>query len=565
MLGAHAGCSSGPDGGILTDQAAKALSEQLLQELESSATPEERQAREDTRLAVEGYAYGQPVDPASLPPATPGVPRAVAGPEDEAHLYKQLGVVALFHGSAAGALWASLQAVRRAPGRPEYLSQAGAILGELGRHEPALAFLRKASHLEPHESLHRMSMAASLAETGERDAAAAELEAAREAEPDHRLLEGMLLDVYLGDLPAARALREDLHTRCSTDLEMVSGLASAESLRAFTTAMSSEVSVLTGELLDLYGSMPLDLPEGLMERLDEIQEEHVTRFSEDHEAPLDARTAAVQEVIDAEIESTAQTLADCNAATNYACTCAYDHCVEHLELLRGTALPATQEALRAFLPGSVRLLRSQELAVVGELFHRREELPPAALGWVLQLTYAELQLQCKTLSLDYGYALSPFLTHLDVANLYCTFEEGCRSAEEEARQEAIRRAIEEQREAEALLLKLEAWIAQLNLLEPLQLELCFVVGCLGVDGSQLSLKLGGPLAASFTLDLDRLAVGARIHLGLADPTGNLIGGEVSVGGDIGLGGSTFDVRASQSALFGTLRSDTYIYRVNTGP
>jgi hypothetical protein len=559
LLVLTAGCSSKSDGGLLTDQAAQALAEQLIREMETAARPDELQMFESFRLLVESYDFAQPVDPASLPPPEAGLPRAIIEPEDEAHLYMAIGVFALLQGSQNGALWCSLQAVRLKPACADYLSQAGAFLSLLGRHDPARAFLHKAKHLEPGTVQHRMSLAVSLAETGEKTAAAAELETAMATETDHRLLGDMLLGVYLVDLPAGRALREELHMRCSADLEFVRDITSSEQLRSFTEAMSAEISDITDNLILLFQRMPQDLPDGLMEGLQAAQEDYTTRFTQGYETPLDAAVAEVQADIDAEIESSARTLANCNAATNYECTCAYVHCAGHMNTLRSQTVPATFTALRAFLPGSLRLLRGQELAMVGEIVRRQPELSPGTLDWALRIAYAELHLQCKALSLDYASALAPHLTHLDTTSLYCTYAQGCRDAEEEAKKEAARRALEAEQEAEAMALEILASLSEWQLLEPLKFEVCLVVGCLAVDGPQITLKTAGPLAVSVTVDTDAIAIGTRIHLGLSDPTGNGIGGEVSIGGTVGAQGTSLSAEASIGAAGGTVGKTTTLF------
>ena len=130
----------------------------------------------------------------------------------------------------------------------------------------------------------------------------------------------------------------------------------------------------------------------------------------------------------------------------------------------------------------------------------------------------------------------------------------CRTAEEEARQAERQQRIEEARLAEEERLRQEALAKQKAQDDKIKGEVCLdSIGCLGIDGSKVSVKIGGPVFAQFTVDTDRVAVGARVGVGVSDPSGgNLAGADLSIGGEISSSGSsTFDVRASYSYAAGT--------------
>jgi hypothetical protein len=153
-----------------------------------------------------------------------------------------------------------------------------------------------------------------------------------------------------------------------------------------------------------------------------------------------------------------------------------------------------------------------------------------------------------------------------VINANCEMEDICRTAEEEARQAAWKQKIEEMRLAEEERVRQEALAKQKAQEDKIKGEVCLdSLGCLGIDGSKLSVKIGGPVFAQFTVDTDNLSIGARVGVGVSDPSGgNLAGADLSIGGTISTtGSSTFDIRASYSYAAGTGGGSTTLWGISS--
>jgi hypothetical protein len=189
-------------------------------------------------------------------------------------------------------------------------------------------------------------------------------------------------------------------------------------------------------------------------------------------------------------------------------------------------------------------------------------LSQSSAEWSVKFEYMLLGMHCLAIGQGAADVLGVVYGAATVVNANCQMESICRTAEEEARQAAWKQRIEEERLAEEERVRQEALAKQKAQEENIKGEVCLdSIGCLGIDGGKLSVKIGGPVFAQFTVDTDRAAVGVRVGVGVSDPSGgNLAGGDLSIGGEISTtGSSSFDIRASYSFAAGTKSGSVVLY------
>jgi tetratricopeptide (TPR) repeat protein len=547
VCGGSCGSDDGP-GEILTDDQIVALCDRFIDEIESNSSSDQLSGLEELAQIVAEYDYGK----------ASGVLRELTPytlePSDPQELYRMYGAIGLLNGNRSAGLWSTLQAVRLLPSDPLALSQAGTILTDMERCKDAGKFLRKAKHHdEAGDELLRMSLAANHTCQGDLPGAIDELQEAVELAPDNLLAQSALMDLYIQDTPSLSTQREAMYSVCVADIADAVLLESLAEMEAFVTAKSDEVTALTIDLANLYTSLPLDLPDGLILALDANIDAYEAMYYPSYADPLDEDVNAVGTMASDTAETLAQALSDCCEATNYSCSCFYDYCTGYWEMVENDVDPRLYDAVARFLPGAVGLFKAYELEMAGEIIHYRTQMSDAGADWSVRYAYKLLSIQCKEISLEVAYGLEgTFLQH-DMAGLNCQMEEACRTAEEAARQAALKLRIEEERRAAAEEARKKALAAEQARDDSIRGELCLdSVGCLGVDGSKLSVKIGGGVFAKFSVDVDKLSVGVRVGVGIGDPTGgNIASADLSVGGEIGPSGTSFDITHSQSYAAGT--------------
>ncbi|MBW2700044.1 MAG: hypothetical protein JRF33_04425 [Deltaproteobacteria bacterium] len=543
---------------IATDAEIVAFCEASIAEIETSSSVDQLAGFEEITQNVADYDYSTPDAPNDPPGAY------TLEPTGPAHYYKMFGVIALLNGNRSAALWASLQATIQAPSDPEFLAQVGAVLINSERCEEATTFLNKAKHIDEDHELYRMSLSVAHSCLEEKKEAIAEMEKAVELAEDNLLAKEALKDLYLEELDSATEPREAMLFTCYADIVEAIKLSSAQEASDFTMSKSTEVSELTSVFLDLFMAMPTDIPEGFLESLDAVDTEYNNRYENSFTAPLEQAVNDLSDVIASETESISQGVMDCCETNNYACSCFYNYCSDYMNLQETEVFPRTNAALQAFLPGSLVLFKDRELASLGEIVRQQEQISDTTADWASRYIYNLQAMHCKEISLEVAYALQSAFWQYERAKAECELEEMCRNAEEAARQTELQQKIDDAREAEAARLEAESLAKQTAHDADIQGELCLdSLGCLGVDGSKLTLKIGGPVFASLGVDTAKFGVEIRAGVGISDPTGNLAAADLSLGGEITSSGSSIDIKQSQSMAAGTIKSEISIFKIKS--
>ncbi len=558
VCGGSCGSDDGP-GEILTDDQIVALCDRLIEEIESNSSSEQVSGLEEVHQIVADYDYGKAsgilreLTPYTLEPSVPQ------------ELYRMYGAIALLNGSRSAGLWCSLQAVRLLPSDPLALSQAGTILTDMERCKDAGKFLRKAKYRggdgEGGELL-RMSLAANHSCLGDLPGAITELQEAAELEPENLLVQSALMDLYIQIAPSLITQREAMFSVCAVDIADAVLLESLAEMETYCTDKSDETTALTLDMVNLYTSMPPGLPADLITALDANIDAYEARYYQSYADPLDQEVDEVGTMAFDTAETLAADLSDCCERTNYDCSCFYDYCSGYWEMVELNVDPQLYDAVAQFLPGAVGLFKAYELAMAGEIIRYQSQMSEAAVEWAVQYAYKLLAIQCKEIGLEVAYGLEgSFLQHGQAVS-NCQLETACRTAEEEARQAELKRRIEEERLAAAEEARKKALAAEQARDDSIRGELCLdSVGCVGLEGSKIFVKIGGGVFAKFSVDVEKYSFGARVGAGVSDPTGgNVASADVSFGGEISPSGTSIDITHSQSFAAGTVGKNYQLFK-----
>jgi hypothetical protein len=560
-----AACSGGSGSGdkdrVFTDEEIVALCDDLIEEIEDESDADQIAGFQQVEQNVAGYDYTIPSGPGD-----PGIYNLE--PDDEAQLYQMHAVIAMLGGSRAAALWCALQAVRLEPDDAEALSLAGTILLQLERNEDALAFLVKAVFEDENEELHHLSLASAYKNLGKTQKALDQAKEALDLAPDNMVVKNAVMDMYMEDLSQTiRDRRSELVSACNARIQEAISLASLDEIGVFTQATQQATMDISDDLSALTMSMPMDFPMGFIEGLSNAQSSCVDRWDNLYWYPLNQELDDIQSYSFDEQDAAAVDLSNCCGTTlPCPCTCFYDYCSSGLTLHEDHTVPDSYEAMERFVVGSVIDFKNRELETVGMIISNLPELSQSGAEWAIEFEYLLLNMHCLAIAEGAVTALTVVYSEAAVINANCEMEDICRTAEEEARQAAWKQKIEEMRLAEEERIRKEALAKQKAQEDKIKGEVCLdSLGCLGIDGSKLSVKIGGPVFAQFTVDTDNLSIGARVGVGVSDPSGgNLAGADLSIGGTISTtGSSTFDIRASYSYAAGTGGGSTTLWGISS--
>jgi hypothetical protein len=374
------------------------------------------------------------------------------------------------------------------------------------------------------------------------------------------------MDYNAEQVDAIVGLEGSLYAMCENDINQALQLASTQQVGDFTMAKQQETQELTQQMAGMYMSMPADVPPELITKIAELQSDY------------DMKNSAITDQLFLELdllyelwgdsqEDLAQQLSDCclSAGGFPCCGCFKHHCQGGWGYLNLEDFPASQDVLANYLRDALTALVHGELELTGTLVAAFPGMSDPAVMWTAELVYYPLTMYCKAISLGVANVQMHIHASRDIAEANCNAAEiECQTeeylAEWQARQQELQRLAEEAA-AEALRLA-KAKAAGKD--DGLSGEVCLdSIGCLGIDGGKFSVKIGGPLYAQFSVDTDNLSVGVRVGAGVSDPTGGNIGGaDISIGGEIGPSGTSFDVTHSQSAAFGTVKRNYHVFKRN---
>ncbi|MFC1654404.1 hypothetical protein ACFL2F_01255 [Myxococcota bacterium] len=555
--GCGGGSGSDDKDRIFTDEEIVALSDDLIEDIEADSDADQLAGFLEVEQAVAGYDYTIPSGPGD-----PGIYNLE--PSDQPQLYQMHAVIALLGGSRSAALWCSLQAVRLKPDDPEALSEAGVILLQLDEDEDAQAFLRKAVYEDENEELYHLSLANAYKSLGKVPQALDQAKKALELAPDNMVVKNAVMQMYMDDLSQEiRDQRSAMVSACTAHIQQAVSLKDLDEVGAFTQATQQASSDMGTDLAEHAMGMPMDFPMGFIEELSNLQSGCMDRWTNSYWGPLSQDLDDIQNYSFDEQDSFAVDLSDCCGTTvPCPCQCFYDYCTDNLMLHEDHTVPDSYEAMESFLVGSLIDFKNRELETVGEIIRNLPQLSQSSAEWAVKYEYLMLGMHCLSIGQGAADVLGVVYGEATVVTANCQMEQICRTAEEEARQAAWKQRIEEERLAEEERVRQKALAKQKAQEDNIKGEVCLdSIGCLGIDGSKVSVKIGGPVFAQFTVDTDRAAVGVRVGVGVSDPSGgNLAGGDLSIGGEISTSGSsTFDVRASYSFAAGTKSGNVVLF------
>jgi len=533
FLSAVVGCSGGSGSGdtdrVFTDEEIVALCDDMIEEIEDESDADQLAGFQQVEQTVAGYDYTIPSGPGD-----PGIYNLE--PDDQSQLYQMHAVIAMLAGSRAAALWCALQAVRLEPDDAEALSQAGTILLQLDEDEDALAFLVKAVFEDENQELYHLSLAGAYKNLGKMQKALEQAKDALDLAPDNLVVKQVVMDMYMDELSQEiKDRRSELVSACNAHIQEAISLSSLEEIGAFTEATQQATMDISDDLSNLTMSMPMDFPMGFIEGLSDVQSSCMDRWDNLYWFPLDQELDDIQSYSFDEQDAAAVDLSNCCGTTvPCPCTCFYDFCSAGLTLHEDHTVPDSYEAMERFVVGSVIDFKNREMETVGMIISNLPELSQSGAEWAIEFEYLLLSLHCHAIAEGAVAALTVVYSEASVINANCEMEDICRTAAEAARQAEWKQKIEEMRLAEEERVRQEALAKQKAQEDKIKGEVCLdSLGCLGIDGSKLSVKIGGPVFAQFTVDTDKLSVGARVGVGITDPSGgNIAGADMTIGGEI---------------------------------
>jgi tetratricopeptide (TPR) repeat protein len=562
--GAFSGCGSqSGSSGVMSEDQVVSFCDDLIGEIEQDSSPTQLEGFDDVKQYVADYTFQASGILGPLAPPPPEDPTIIE-PENEAGLYRMVGVLALFNGNLAASTWASAQAARLAPADSGSLSQLGVGMIENQRCKDAERLLKTAkSHDTQKNELIRLSLGSAYACQNKADQAQQEIAEALDIAPDSVMAREAMMEYRAEKVDYIVGLEDSLYAQCENDINQALQLSSSQACADFTQQKQAEVQVLSQQMMTLLMNMPPDVPPDLIVTITDLQDE---TYQKDDVITnkLNSDTDDAQTAWEDGQDQLSLELGDCcQAASQPCCACFKYFCSGCWGFLMNTNLPAEQAALATYLQNVLQNLVDGELKTTGALMQAFPDMSDAAVSWTASLVYNGLSVDCKRIALGVNIVQTQIHAMRDVAQAHCeATQQVCQTQEYLSEWEAKQQELEDaaQAVADAIDELAKSMVDGQN--NSLKGEISLDdLGSLGIDGGALSLKIGGPVFAKFTVDFANLSIGIRAGVGISDPTGgNIAGADLSVGGEVGVDHTSFDISHSQSAVFGTYSHTTPIFK-----
>jgi len=522
-----------------------------------------------TKSSVEEYVAGYfPAPDARLSPffttRQADIPQDTTyEPADRADLYRMISQLALLSAADNLAAWAALQAVILDPDDPRTLYQAGLVLSEIAQASEALPFLLRARAQDTGQDLGPwlpLTLAWTYVDVGhDTEAALAATEVVARGPMNGVALNAAAMVLHQsGHTVAAQSLLDWGQRVAPDDPVIQQGL---EALGGPDEA---------GQLPDMGSPLPLDANPEFVQAFLSCQESYYNDLANFQRPYFDEWDAIkfdyTQEQIP--IGDTHDTcIHQCSQGGGDYCTvgCNLDYCESLSSLLAstGTLLVDSYTRYHKEVMGPLEGFVECAVTMVSD-FHR--VLSADTVAWaadqMVVLTRNHIEMPVESMADAQETTLEEMAQPV---------EEACRIAREEAfaaAEQAVQ-AEKERLEEEARLAQEKERSAQeaalppwLRLKEGQPSQFCLDgLGCLGMTRDTFAVTIGsGPLAATFTVDTRRKALGIGVSAGWNDPTGNLVSTGVVLEGTIGVHGTSFAVKESTTAYAGGLQADVVLYR-----
>jgi len=562
--GAFSGCGSqSGSSGVMSEDQVVSFCDDLIGEIEQDSSPTQLEGFDDVKQYVADYTFQASGILGPLAPPPPEDPTIIE-PENEAGLYRMVGVLALFNGNLAASTWASAQSARLAPADPDSLSQLGVNLIDNQRCKDAERLLKTAkSHDTQKNELIRLSLGSAYACQNKADQAQQEVAEALDIAPDSVMARTAMMEFRAEQVDYIVGLEGSLYAMCENDINQALQLASSQQCADFTQQKNLEAQALTQEMLNLTMNMPADVPYDLLVTIADLTTENMNR-SDAIDNQLYTNMDTIFEAWSDNQDLLGQQLGDCcQAAGQPCCGCFKSFCSGDWGYLMITDLPADQQALATYLRDALNNMVAGELEMTGALMAAFPGMSDAAVSFESSIVYNSLSVDCKHIALGVALVQTHIYGTRDGAEAHCeSVDAVCQTAEYlsewEAKRQEMDQAAQEAADAAEKLAKSMVDGQNDGLKGEISLD---SLGGVGVDGGKLSLKIGGTAFAKFTVDFANLTIGIRAGVGISDPTGgNIVGADLTVGGEVGLDHTSFDITHSQSAVFGTMTQDYHLFQ-----
>jgi len=560
--GGGGGSSSGStDSTVVSDDQIYETTWSLIDELEANATDSEKEVYreiEDYVLAYDSYTSSA----AQIQAMAEGSSETIE-PESYADLYRMIGIFAMLQGSRNGSLWASLKAVLESQDDPAALAQVGTVLNELERYEEAIVYLAKAKSLDNTRDTTLTSLAASYAGTGQNEAAEQELSQAVEMNPEGTIQLNILMDFYLQYEAEIKALRDELYQYFQEDIIESSKVGSQAAALAFINTKTQEATIISQQIQEGTAS-----PE-FLSVCEKIPDYMSTLFAfqdaaEEIDAQMDEEVLQIMDYFDEQEEELGKSIFIPSCESNSPrsnCVCLRQYISAVYSLLNDDIADKIYQTAKDYLTESIQNIQKMDRTLNSLVFNASANLTRKELVWVYNDLYKNIEFQCKmtaegSASIFHAYFA---LKELYVDPMANSASQTCATIEDEmSKLQQLEYELEQERKRK--LAEREAYLRQLKKKADFSLQACLdSVGCLGVSETSVSVTVGGPVYAQFSIDTEKVNVGVRVGMGISDPTGNAAAADLSLGGTIGEQGTTFNLKASHSYGAGMVKEDYALF------
>ena len=553
------GSSSTATGG--KNETVYASAQSILKEIETDATEKEKEAFSEFDDYVTAYNFTA---------KRSAVSREYNNtyrlePSDPAELYDMISTIALLSGHAKGALWASLKAVSEKPNNAATLAQAGVLLNEVGRYDTALPFLKSSADIASDDTT-MISLATTYKGLGEMDKAQQALQEALSNNPDSKIAQNALHDFYLHDQNTIASERAEIFHIFSGDLKTAFNLKTTADAENFGLKMGNDGLKISNErnnLMNVFGAekyyaVAYQKIAGYGDRFDTYNTKQ-GEIDQNLTDELDAIDRDLQKMSD----QLSQEMSTCAINNPHnLCPCMMDYVSSLGGYYKTKLYKRYKEAAVQYMLASLANTNTFENDILARIYMAHDNLNNDELLFAYRYMYKTLAINFKSIAAN--VSIVTMTIHLNDDQLtmqYNLARSSCKEIQKNIDElHRLERELEEEQKREAL----EAMQKTLSHIDDVMMEdalldsfeACFdSVGCLGVEGTRVSVTVGGLAFAKFSYDYEKVDFGVRVGLGISDPTGNIAGASVSLGGHVGKDSSSINIKTSESAAAGTMSSE----------
>lgn len=559
--GGGSGSSAGGSSEVASDKDILSKTGSIIDELESGLSSEDEEIYREMENYVSLYDLNKSTALFLRKPAEESEDDFTAEPENLSQLYRMVGIMAFLQGSSKGALWFSLKAVLEDSENSANLTQAGSILNHMERYDDAEMFLKKAVEENEENDAALISLGYTANAKGDNNAAAEYLKKAAQLNPESKVVQKNLFELFLQNEEQVNQIRNQVYTKFKLELLQASALNSNSEILNFIQEKQSEAADTANEAL------MIELPQNIDPDFYQDYLAVMDKYSEKMEKIDDQRTDDVNLFNDYfydENEKLYQDIVSQGCTTpESSCQCMRNWVSGQYDILRNEVYSMIYQVSKEYINSAANTMILWDTEINSLIFDHYSTLSEEELLWAYNHLYKNLEMHSIEVAMGYSTILNAQYTiETYVQTNYQVSQQACEAIQEALDDLANRKAELEEERQRQIRAKAEAEIRRR--LEEKESSLSFdacldSIGCLGLNGDTIGIKIGGPLFAQFTVDTSSFNIGVRAGLGLSDPTGNIAGIDISVGGNISSSGTTFNVVSTQSGSFGIINQKAVLY------